>query len=46
MEFKNIFTKKEEEAESCFPQLTFTERLIGFGICCALGITTLIKALS
>lgn len=37
MDFKNIFTKKEEEEESCFPNLTFTERLIGFGICCVLG---------
>lgn len=38
MEFKNIFKKKEDEEESCFPQLTFTERIIGFAICCALGI--------
>jgi hypothetical protein len=39
MNFKNIFTKKEEEeADSWFPKLTFTERLMGFGICCVLGI--------
>lgn len=44
MEFKNIFTKKEEQEElSCFPNLSFTERLIGFGICCALGIYTYIQ---
>jgi len=37
MDFKNIFSKKEEEEESCFPQLTFTERMIAFAICCVLG---------
>jgi hypothetical protein len=42
MDFKNIFTKKEEEEESCFPNLTFTERLIGFGICCVLGKSSVI----
>ena len=27
--------------ESCFPKLSWNERLIGFGICCALGKTPL-----
>lgn len=34
----------EEEQESCFPALTYTERLIGFAVCFALG--TLIQILS
>jgi hypothetical protein len=46
MDFKNIFSKKEEEEESCFPNLTFTERLIGFGICCVLGNPSITKATS
>lgn len=46
MEFKNIFKKKEEKEESCFPNLSFTERLIGFGICCVLGTYRTIQDLS
>ena len=26
-----------EENESCFPKLSYKERLIGFGVCCGLG---------
>jgi len=30
-------TGQEETNDSCFPSLTFKERLIGFGICVGLG---------
>jgi len=45
MDFKNLFSTKKEEDEGCFPNLTFTERLIGFGICCVLGIMSAIQAM-
>lgn len=38
----SVFSEKssltgENENESCFPKLSFKERLIGFGLCCAFG---------
>jgi hypothetical protein len=36
-DLKNLFKKEEEEEKGCFPELSFTERLIGFGVCTVLG---------
>lgn len=43
MDFKNIFSfnSQEQEEQSCFPNLSWNERLIGFAICCSLGILTI-----
>ena len=38
------FETKQEQEESCFPSLTYKERMIGFGICFGMG--TLIQILS
>ena len=39
MDFKNIFSfnSQQQDNETCFPSLSWNERLIGFAICCVLG---------
>ena len=39
---ENARSDQTEESESCFPSLTYKERLIGFFVCFALGILSLI----
>ena len=35
--FNNDTTRSDQQEESCFPSLSFKERLIGFAVCFALG---------
>ena len=36
-----FFGSRDEDNESCFPTLTYRERLIGFLICFAIGFSIL-----
>lgn len=40
------FGESNNQNQSCFPQLGYTERLIGFAICFALGTSFEMQAIS
>ena len=48
MDFKNVsnFNSQEQAEESCFPKLSWNERLIGFAICCVLGTPPIMQVMS
>mmetsp|Transcript_6204 Transcript_6204/g.561 ORF Transcript_6204/g.561 Transcript_6204/m.561 type:complete len:84 (-) Transcript_6204:277-528(-) len=35
--FFNVSSHLTQENESCFPKMSYKERLVGFGLCCGLG---------
>jgi hypothetical protein len=41
-----LINDNTEENDSCFPSLSFNERLMGFAICVAVGINQSIKVTS